>query len=206
MPFLTEELWHQLPQMAGAKSIALGQFSEGEPRWENADALRDVAQIQEVVAALRAIRAEMKLDAKRKVPAEFSTTDRSLEHLVQANREAAERFAVLSELHIVSKDKFDTKSGAVRSSATFDVRVVYSETVDAGAEKARLKKEIEGLEKAIASKERQLGDETFRSRAPERIIKGLEATLAQQRIELEKLKERLKNLEGESQAAGTRRS
>jgi valyl-tRNA synthetase len=91
----------------------------------------------------------------------------------------------------------------VRSTATFDVRVVYSETVDAGAEKARLKKEIEGLGKAIASKERQLGDETFRSRAPEKIIKGLEATLAQQRIEQEKLLRRLGDLDGGSQAAGT---
>src|SRR5205807_7576675 len=110
---------------------------------------------------------------------------------------------VLSDLRIVPKDKFDAKSGAVRSTATFDVRVAYSETVDAGAEKARLKKEIEGLEKAIASKERQLGDQTFRSRAPEKIIKGLEATLAQQKVELDKLRKRLRDLEAGSQAAGT---
>jgi valyl-tRNA synthetase len=58
-----------------------------------------------------------------------------------------------------------------------------------------LKKEIEGLQKAIASKEAQLGNETFRSRAPEKIIKGLEATLAEQRIELRKLQERLSQLE-----------
>ena len=203
MPFLTEELWHQLPQAVGAKSIALGRFPEAGPRWKNQDTLRQVGQIQEVVTALRAIRAEMKLDAKKKVAAEFSTTDRRLESLVQANREAAERFAVLSELRIVAREKFDAKTGAVRSTATFDVRVVYSETVDAGAEKARLKKEREGLQKAIASKERQLGDETFRSRAPEKIIKGLEATLAQQKIELEKLQRRLGDLDGgSSQAVG----
>jgi valyl-tRNA synthetase len=114
-----------------------------------------------------------------------------------------ERFAVLSELRIVPKNTFDAKSGAVRSTATLDMRVVYSERVDAGSEKARLKKEIEGLEKAIASKERQLGDKAFRSRAPEKIVKGLEATLAQQRIEQEKLLRRLGDLEGGSQAAGT---
>ena len=153
---------------------------------------------------LRAIRAEMKLDAKKKVAAEFSTTDRSLENSIQANREAVERFAVLSELRMVPKEKFDATSGAVRSTATFDVHVVYSQTVDAGAEKVRLKKEKEGLQKAIASKERQLGDETFRSRAPEKIIKGLEATLAQQKTELEKLQRRLGDLDGgSSQAAGT---
>ena len=63
------------------------------------------------------------------------------------------------------------------------------------AEKARLKKEIDGLEKAIASKGRQLRDETFRSRAPEKIVKNLEETLAQQKVELEKLRKRLEDLE-----------
>jgi valyl-tRNA synthetase len=67
--------------------------------------------------------------------------------------------------------------------------------VDAATEKARLKKEIAGLQKAIASKEAQLGNETFRGRAPEKIIKGLEATLAEQRIELRKLQDRLSQLE-----------
>jgi valyl-tRNA synthetase len=100
----------------------------------------------------------------------------------------------LTELRIVPRQQFDGKSGAVRSTAKFDIRIAYSDTVDATAEKARLKKETEGLQKAIASKERQLGDETFRSRAPDKIIKGLEATLAEQRIELQKLKDRLSQL------------
>lgn len=34
MPFLTEELWHQLPQPADAKSIALDEFPEAKPQWK----------------------------------------------------------------------------------------------------------------------------------------------------------------------------
>jgi len=198
MPFLTEELWHQLPQKAGAKSIALGPFPEAHDRWKNKKALCEVDKIQEVVTALRHIRAELKLDPKKKVAADFSTSDPGTSELVQANRGAIERFAVLTELRVVPRGQFDGKSGAVRSTAKSDVRIAYSDTMDPAAEKARLKKEIEGLQKAIASKERQLGDETFRSRAPEKIIKGLEATLAGQRIELQKLKERLAQLEKDS--------
>jgi valyl-tRNA synthetase len=62
-------------------------------------------------------------------------------------------------------------------------------------EVARLKKESEGLEKAIASKEKQLGNKTFRNRAPENIIKQMEETLAGQKVELEKVQERLRSLE-----------
>ena len=198
MPFLTEELWHQLPQHAGAKSIALDQFPEAHDHWKNARALEEVDGIQEVVAALRNIRAELKLDPKKRVVADFSTSDARAGETIRANRGAIERFAVLSELRIVPRQQFDAKSGAVRSTARFDVRIAYSDTVDVGAEKIRLKKEIEGLQKAITSKERQLGDETFRSRAPEKIINGLEATLAEQRIELRKLQDRLSQIERDS--------
>jgi len=52
-----------------------------------------------------------------------------------------------------------------------------------------------GLQKAIASKENQLGNETFRERAPEPIVKQMEETLSGQRIELQKLSDRLQQLE-----------
>jgi valyl-tRNA synthetase len=94
----------------------------------------------------------------------------------------------------ISKVPLEQAGGAVRSTAQFDVRIAYAEAVDAAAEKARLKKEIEGLQKAVVSKEKQLGDETFRSRAPEKIIRGLEATLTEQRVELQKIVERLGQL------------
>jgi valyl-tRNA synthetase len=86
----------------------------------------------------------------------------------------------------------------MRSTAEFDLRIAYAEeTVDVAAELGRLKKEIEGLEKAIASKEKQLGNETFRSRAPEKIIAQMEEVLAGQRVELGKMVDRKRSLGGE---------
>jgi len=193
MPFLTEELWHQLPQKAGAKSIALDRFPEARVDWKNTKALSDVALIQEVVTAMRTIRAELKLDPKKKVQADFSAGDAIARDLIVANRAAIERFAALSGLRVTSERL--QGDGMTRSTSAFDLRIPFTEIVNPQVEIARLKKEIEGLQKAIASKERQLGDETFRSRAPEKIIKGLEATLAEQRIELQKLQERLRQLE-----------
>ena len=83
----------------------------------------------------------------------------------------------------------------MRSTAQFDIRIAYTDSVDVAAESERLRKEIERLQKDIASKERQLGDETFRSRAPEKIIKGMQSTLEERRIELGKSSERLRQLE-----------
>jgi valyl-tRNA synthetase len=184
-------LWQQLPQKAGVKSIALDRFPEARADWKNIKARDEVAWIQEVVTALRTIRAELKLDPKKKVLAEFTTADAVVRNLIQANLGIIARFAALSELRIVPREQFDTKAGAVHSTALFDARIAHLDVVDTTAEQVRLKKDSEGLQKAIASKEKQLGNETFRSRAPGDIIKKLEMTLAEQRIELQKLQERL---------------
>ena len=194
MPFLTEELWHQLPQQAGAKSIALDRFPEPRAEWENAGAQKEFTLIQEVIVALRTIRAEMKLDPKKKVGAEFSSADESARAALEANREGILRLASLSELK-VGAAKLAQAVGGVRSTAQFDVRIAYeAEAIDLAGETARLRKEIENLEKAIASKERQLGDGTFRSRAPEKIVRGMESSVAEQKAELQKLHARLEGL------------
>ena len=192
MPFLTEELWHQLPQRAGAKSIALERYPEARSEWRNAAAFEEFALLQEVITTVRAIRADMKLDPKKRVTAEFSSTDAKARSVVEANLDGILRLALLNELK-VSADK-PPAGGAVRSTSLFDVRLIYTETVDVAAECARLKKEQERLTKNIASKERQLQDDTFRSRAPEKVVRGMESSLALDRIELAKIGDRLKQL------------
>jgi valyl-tRNA synthetase len=194
MPFITEELWHQLPQRAGAKSIALDAFPEASTAWKNAQALEQFGLIQEVIAALRNIRAEMKLDAKKKIAAEFSSTDARVRQAIESSREGILRLASLSELR-VGAERLPQSGGAVRSTALFDVRIAYvTEGIDVEAEAARLRKQVEGLEKAIAAKEKQLANTTFRSRAPEDIVRGLETTLTEQTTELRKLRSRLEEL------------
>jgi valyl-tRNA synthetase len=194
MPFLTEELWHQLPQKAEAKSVALDSYPSPLEAWKDAQAVREYSLVQEIIQALRTIRAEMKMDPKRKAAAEFFSGNKGARVVIEANKEGILRLAVLSEFSVLS-EKPPEGGGGMRSTAQFDVRIPYTaETVDVAAERARLKKEIEGLQKAIASKEAQLGSDTFRSRAPEKIIKQMEGALNEQRTELNKLLERLKQL------------
>jgi valyl-tRNA synthetase len=195
MPFLTEELWHQLPQKSGAKSIALGRYPEARAEWRDKAALAEFGLVQQTIQELRTLRAEMKLD-KKKVAAEFASADAAVRELVAANREGIVRLGLLTEFS-ATDGKLAEGGGGKRSTAQFDLRIPYVvETIDVGAELARIKKEIERLRKDIAGKEGQLGNETFRSRAPEKIIQGLEATLAERRVELGKFEERVRELGG----------
>ena len=193
MPFLTEELWHQLPQRPGAKSIALERYPESRPEWRNPAALHEFELAQDVIKTVRAIRADMKLDPKKRVAADFSSSDPEVRAAVTANLDGILRLALLTELKI-SDAKLPQSDGAIRSTSFFDVRITYTETLDVAAECARLKKEQERLTKNIASKQSQLGNDNFRSRAPEKIIRDMETLLAEQRIELAKTTERLSQL------------
>src|SRR6266481_5374563 len=201
MPFLTEELWHQLPQRPGDKSIALSEFPRDQPKHDGdfwaSERVNEFARVQEVITYVRNIRAELKLDPRKKIPAEVYSSFKDIREEFTRNRDEILRLAILSDLK-VSEERLPQEGAAVRSTSLFDVRVAYSDTVDVAAEKARLKKEIEGLQKAIESKERQLGNGTFRGRAPENIIKDMEATLAEQHAELKKLQDRLDQLDQDS--------
>ncbi len=193
MPFLTEELWQTLPQRAGSRSIALDKFPEAASNRIDPIAEKDLSLLQRVITWVRVGRADNKIDAKKKIAAELSSQDVAVRQLVEVNLEPIQRLAVLSSL-VVTSDRL-TGTGYFHNAREFDVHIPFAEIVNPQAEMARLKKDREGLQKAIASKEAQLGNETFRSRAPEMIIKGLEATLAEQRTELKKLQDRLAQLE-----------
>jgi valyl-tRNA synthetase len=191
MPFLTEELWHRLPQPGGARSIALDRFPIPRANWVDSQAEADVATLQEIIVAARNIRAEMKLDPKRKVAADFSSGDATVRALADDHRDLLLRLGTLSELRI-AEIELDPAGAMLRSTAQFDLRIAYGEGVDKTAELAKAKKEIERLEKDIESKRARLADETFRSKAPETVVRNMESTLREREIELQKLRERIK--------------
>ena len=194
MPFLTEELWHKLPQADGARSIALDQFPAPRANWYEATAEADVATLQEIIVAARNIRAEMKLDPKRKVAADFSSSHAAVRRLAEEQTDLLLRLGTLSEL-AVSDKPLDPAGAKVRSTAQFDLRIVYGEGIDKAAERTKLQKEIDRLEKDIASKRAKLTDQAFRSKAPEKVVQNMEHTLREREIELQKLREHLKQFE-----------
>jgi len=194
MPFITEELWHRLPQGANAKSVALETFPQANAAWADENAERDFELLQGVIVAARNIRAEMKIDAKKKVAAEFASEQASVKELVNGNLEPALRLATLSELKI-SSARLDGAGGVVRSTAQFDLRIAHGAGVDKLAELTRVRKEIDRLMKDIDSKIQRLKDEEFVSRAPAEIRNQMSATLAERQTELQKLRQRLASLE-----------
>jgi valyl-tRNA synthetase len=199
MPFLTEELWHRLPQHSSerdksARSIALQPFPRPAPQWVDPDADEEVKLLQDVIEKARNIRAELKLDPKRRVATDFTPATPAVRETVEENRVIILRLATLSELRI-SDSKLEPTTGPVRSTAQFDLRISYGDAVDPKSEIARLQKDKERLARDLEAKQNRLADSTFRSRAPAEVVRQLEVTFAERQLEFDKLTERLAQLE-----------
>jgi valyl-tRNA synthetase len=83
----------------------------------------------------------------------------------------------------------------MRSTALFDLLIPYGEGIDRQAEIARLKKEIDRLEKDIRSKQDRLADQDFAKKAPPHVVNNLGATMVERQLEQKKLKAQLEQLE-----------
>jgi valyl-tRNA synthetase len=197
MPFLTEELWHRLPQAAGAKSISLQPFPTWAADLRDPAAERDMALLQEIVVASRNARSDLMLDPKKKVAADLSVTTAATRALVKTNLEPVLRLASLVSLNILPGEgqRLDPAKGAVRSTPDFEIRIPFGEAIDLKAELAKLRKEKDRLAQDVESKTKRLADPAFRTKARADVVQNMESTLLERQAELSKLSERLTQLE-----------
>ena len=198
MPFLTEELWHAVYNgTAPLKSIALSAYPECSAAQLGAEAERDMAILQDLIVAVRNIRAELKVPLKEALPIEVFAPG-EVRALIEANASALERERI-SAFSFAGESL--AKASNSRATARFEVRLVYEQKIDYEAEIARDTKELEKLEAELQRNLAQLGNQAFRAKAPAKVVAGLET----RRLELESLIEtkkvriaelRRKNTEG----------
>ena len=86
------------------------------------------------------------------------------------------------------------KVAGARSTSRFDVHVVYEKKIDVAAERERLTKELEKIEKQLASAQARLGDEQFLKKAPAHVVDGLRKQVEEAMILREKILAQLKEL------------
>jgi len=125
-----------------------------------------------VIRAARNLRADLGLDPKMPLEGRVS---------VPVDERAVQR---LAGLRITVGEV--AKSGAVRSTMAFDLSI----DVPAGqmeAQKKRIAKEREQLEKNIANSKRQLSDDVFLGKAPAKVVDSIRAKLAEYETQLTKI-------------------
>jgi len=185
MPFITEEIWQAMYEgNAPQKSIAFAAYPQPDEKQFDLAAETGMAILQDLIVSVRNLRAELKVEPKVKVPIEVFAHQPEIRKMIEHNHGAVERLANVEKITFVEAS-LSNKPGA-RSTARFDVHVIYERKIDVAAECERLKKELEKIEKGIMSGQKQLGNPTFVAKAPSSVVENLR----QQQEELAILKEK----------------
>ncbi|MGB6404479.1 MAG: valine--tRNA ligase [Candidatus Sulfotelmatobacter sp.] len=195
MPFITEEIWQAIYEgRPPLKSIALAPYPQPDEKQFDLTAETEMAILQDLIVNVRNVRAELKVEPKVKVPIEVFVQDPGIRAMVEQNRSAVERLAHVDKITFVNGSL--AKRAGARSTARFDVHVVYERKIDVTAERERLTKELDKIEKEFANNQRQLGNEQFLAKAPEKVVEGLRRR-AQELISLrEKINRQVDELKG----------
>jgi valyl-tRNA synthetase len=172
MPFITEEIWQAIYEGdPPLKSIALAGYPQANEKQVDLAAETEMAILQDLIVNVRNVRAELKVEPKVKVPIEIFAQESAIRAMIEQNRGAIERLANVEKITFV--DSSLSKEAGTRGTARFDVHVIYERTIDVAVECDRLRKELEKIEKEFANNQRQLGNEQFLAKAPEKVVQGL---------------------------------
>ncbi|HTM54101.1 MAG TPA: valine--tRNA ligase [Pirellulales bacterium] len=192
IPFLTEEVWQRLGQLAptrgidelepAAESIMIAPWPEADEARADEEIESRFARFQELLAGLREVRSRQNIPPR--TPIRFSV--RSVDATRDLLAPLTPYFDAMAGAHATA---WGPQVAAPPAAASFvaagaEVFVDLAGHIDLEAEVARKKKELERLASAIAGKQRQLANENFVSRAPAAVIEKERAALA----ELEQLR------------------
>jgi valyl-tRNA synthetase len=170
MPFITEEIWHAFYDDAvPAKSIALTRFPRaGDMAFDVAN-VSEMELLQQMIVTVRGLRKEVGVPEKETVPVRIFA-DAKIAALASANADLLRRLGRVSD---VAFAKAALSGEGTRSTAQFDVAVIYERLIDVAAERERLTKDLAKYEKGLMAAEKQLGNEAFMAKAPAHIVEGL---------------------------------
>ncbi len=191
IPFITEELWHELgyagpePVDGGAprafiEDVRLDHASQMASTGMlhgltiNYEAAAEIQRIKQTVSLLRALKAENGEAANKQVEFVVEGADRQWA-TVEANLAKLKRMLGASSI----TRSTTIPGGPVCVTAHGSWTLIRQLKGDPAVERARLTKEIEALAKHIAGTEARLANVTFVSKAPPAVLEGARKQLAE---------------------------
>lgn len=199
MPFVTEEIYKQWN--SGMLIVAEWPKAESLAHLVNESAEKQFAEVQEVVVAIRNIRAQYKVEQKKELEAYLvgGESVRESERAISALTKTKIKYEKVSignvkagdldALHIEGSDQM-AKAVAGKTA----ILIPLAGMVDFAKERERLEKEIASVEKFVTQLSAKLGNAEFVARAPEAVITQEKQKLADAEARLETLRRELKSV------------
>ncbi|QNI33239.1 valine--tRNA ligase [Alloacidobacterium dinghuense] len=194
MPFITEELWHAMYNgMPPAKSIALSRYPQPLEEALSAQVEADISILQDLIVTVRALRKDLDVPERQLVAIQVTASEK-VQALMETNRSIIEKLARVTTIDFPAV--WNLSSANTRTTANFTVGSPYEKPIDIAVERERLKKKLEQYEKMLVNAERQLGNEAFLAKAPEKVVSGLKKQASEAAMLRQETLDAIEKLEG----------
>ncbi|MFQ6615849.1 MAG: valine--tRNA ligase [Fidelibacterota bacterium] len=195
-PFITEEIWQNLikacPVLDEGVDLTVSGWPHAERSWVDMATESDLGFVQEVVTAVRTVRAEMNVPLDKRSDLLVRAEDRK-GSLIDSQRQIIMDLAKVDTLTVDAGVKKPVASGTavVRGAELF---VPLEGIIDVEKEKQRLLTQIQGLDSRLERIQAKLGDREFLTKAPPEVVSREKKKLGDLSDNLTKLKRNYKML------------
>jgi valyl-tRNA synthetase len=198
VPFVTEELWQQLPGRSADDVLARAAWPTSRASTIGAAGHQRAAEfdlVRDAVVALRQLRSEYAIPAGKVIPAAIIPARGDA-----ARRAFDEEAAIIGRISrctitITDAAPAGTAAHAVLAGGT-EVIVPLEGIIDVERECARLRTELEQLEKQLSSLTQRLGNAGFVSRAPAHVVEAERRKETEWTARREQLRDKVRGLCG----------
>ncbi len=216
-PFICEELWQTLNELAPTRALPPTHHPRPTPHsiltprpaervaivaqwptlpadWQNAALEKRFARLQDTIIAVRNVRAVYSIPPATPIKLLMRSSDEVASDL----QNVSSQFDNLAKAVLTAAGADVTRPPAAASFTLGDADgyIPLEGLIDKDAELARQRKQADQIKKLIATNESKLANENFVSRAPAEIVAGLREQLATQQTQLTNIEAIIKDLGG----------
>ena len=192
MPFITEEIWQQLPLEKEVSSIMVAPLPQPDKGFDDDQVADEMGLVIEIITALRNIRGEMNVPPGEQIDAILRPKEEEVERRLKRNQMFIQNLAKVKSLTIFGEKEKPAYSAFAQVQ---DVEIlVPMDRSRMEEEVRRLQKEISKIEKDIAFVNRKLSNEQFLSKAPKEVVQEEKEKGFQYQTVRDKLEESLKKI------------
>ncbi|SHN85725.1 valine--tRNA ligase [Desulfitobacterium chlororespirans] len=193
MPFITEEIWHNLP--TSGESIMIQSWPKVNGYRED-DTEKQMNQIMDVIKAVRNIRAEMNVQPGKKAEIILVAPEKAVFEVLESGRESIRLLAGGSAVDVVSNLEVKPAQAASAVLEGVEVYLPLRGLLDLDKEIARVEKEIAQAQLEQSRLAGKLNNQGFVAKAPEQVVakereklEGINGRIAALKVRLAELQE-----------------
>ena len=188
MPFITEELWHELAERGPRDYVTVAPWPRATPPAHSAETLARMDKAQAIVAGIRSVRNQKNLGPNKPLALVVKTDDAAL---LTDYDGIIRKLGSISDVTLAETGPAASVSFVLGGSEFF---IPLEGHIDLAAERARLEKELEYAQGFRESVHKKLSNEKFAQNAKPEVLEKERQKLADAEVKIAALEQALKGL------------